>query len=91
MEDKRIPIRGDKDILKLAQRSRKVTQEVIANALDMKRNSLCQNMSRPRMSLGMFAKILDVLDYDVVIVNRETEEPEWKLYVERSDDEEDDI
>ena len=86
MEDKRIPTREDKDILKKAQRSRQVTQEVIANALNMKRNSLCQNMSRPRMSLGMFAKILDVLDYDVVIVDRETGEAEWQLYVEHVED-----
>ena len=38
----------------------------------------------------MFAKILDALDYDVVVVNRETGEAEWQLYVER-DEEEDDI
>lgn len=86
MEDKRIPIREDKEILKKAQRSRHVTQEVIANALNIKQNSLCQNMSRPRMSLGMFAKILDVLDYDVVIVDRETGEAEWQLYVEHVED-----
>ena len=89
MEDKRIPIRVDKDILKLAQKSRHVTQDVIANALRMKRNSLCQNMSRPRMSLGMFAKILDALDYDVVVVNRETGEAEWQVYVEREDEDDD--
>ena len=89
MEEKRIPIRVDKDILKLAQKSRHVTQDTIANALKMKRNSLCQNMSRPRMSLGMFAKILDALDYDVTIVNRETGEAEWQLYVEREEEEDD--
>lgn len=85
MDEKRIPIRKDKDILKLAQKSRHVTQDVIASSLKMKRNSLSQNMSRPRMSLGMFAKILDALDYDVMIVNRETGEAEWQLYVEHLD------
>ena len=90
MEDKRIPIRPDKDILKSAQKSRHVTQDMIAEKLNVKRNALCQSMNRPRMSLGMFAKILDALDYDVVIVNRETDEPEWQLYVER-DEEEDDV
>lgn len=91
MDEKRIPIRVDKSILKLAQRSRHVTQEVIANTLNMKRSSLCQNMSRPRMSLGMFAKILDALDYDVVVVNRETGEAEWQLYVEHEQELDDDI
>lgn len=90
MEETRVPVRLDREILKLAQKKRNVTQEMIANSLGMKRNSLCQNMSRQRMSLGMFAKILDAMDYDVMIVNRETGEADWQLYVER-DDEEDDI
>lgn len=85
MEDKRIPIRGDKDILKLAQKSRHVTQDVIGERLGVKRNALCQSMNRARMSLGMFSKILDSLDYDVVIMNRETGEPMWTLYVEREE------
>ena len=90
MEENLVPIRGDKDILRLAQKSRHVTQDIIAEKLGVKRNALCQSMNRSRMSLGMFAKILDALDYDVVVVNRETGEAEWQLYVER-DEEEDDI
>lgn len=89
MEEKRIPIREDKEILKLAQKSRYVTQDAIAARMHVKRNALCQSMNRPRMSLGMFSKILDVLDYEVVIVNRETGEAEWKLYVESSEEEDD--
>lgn len=91
MEEKRIPIREDKDILKLAQKSRRVTQDVIAEKMNVKRNALCQSMNRPRMSLGMFAKILDVLGYDVNIVDKETGEPMWQLYVERSGECDDDI
>lgn len=91
MNDIRTPIREDRDILKLAQKDRKVTQGTIADALGMKRNSLCQNMSRPRMSLGMFSKILDALDYDVVVVDRSTGEQKWQLYVEHAGECDDDI
>ena len=35
------------------------------------------------MSLESFAKILDVLDYDVVIADRETGDVVWRLEVER--------
>lgn len=70
-------------ILKKAQRSRNVTQGMLAEELGMKQNSLCQNMSRPRMSLGMFSKILDALDYDVVVVDRETGNAMWRLEIER--------
>lgn len=75
----------DRSILKSAQRSRKVTQDVIAERIGIKRNSLCQNMSRPRMSLGMFAKILSALDYDVVVVDRQTGEEKWMLFVPERD------
>lgn len=91
MDENRVPVRIDREILKLAQRSRGVTQDVIADKLGVKRNALCQSMNRPRMSLGMFAKILDVLGYDVVVVNRETEEAKWQLYVERVGELDDDI
>ncbi len=89
MEEKIISIRGNKDILKLAQKSRHVTQDVIAEKLNVKRNALNQCMNRSRMSLDVFAKVLDALDYDVVIVNRETGEEKWQLYVEREEDEDD--
>lgn len=89
MNDLRIPIRGDKDILKAAQKSRHVTQDVIAEKLNVKRNALCQSMNRSRMSLGMFSKILDVLDYDVLIADRSTGEVVWQLYVEREEDDDD--
>ena len=89
MDDIRVPIRGDKDLLKQAQKSRHITQDVIAERLGVKRNALCQSMNRPRMSLGMFAKILDALDYDIVVVDRNTGEPMWQLYVEREAEEDD--
>ena len=90
MEDKRIPIRADKEILKQAQKSRHVTQDVIAEKMNVKRNALCQSMNRPRMSLGMFAKILDVLGYDVMVVDQETGEIAWQLEVEKPQGELDD-
>ena len=91
MEDKRIPARGEKDILKLAQKRRQVTQETIAGRIGVKRNDLNQNMNRSRMSLDTFIKVLNALDYDIVVVDRETGEPMWQLYVERNELLEDDI
>ena len=81
MEDKRIPIRNEKDILKLAQKSRHVTQDVIAERIGVKRNALNQNMNRTRMSLDTFVKVLNALEYDIVITDRETGEQSWQLYV----------
>ena len=90
MENVRIPAREDRDLLKLAQKSRQVTQETIANRMNIKRNALNQNMNRTRMSLDTFAKVLDVLDYDIVITDRDTGKAMWKLEVEKPIDEMDD-
>ena len=82
MSDNRIPVKFDRDIMKAAQKSRQVTQDVIAEKLGIKRNALSQGINRSRMSLFMFSRVLNALDYDVVVVDRNSGEPMWKLYVE---------
>lgn len=91
MEEKRIPIRMDREILKQAQKSRHINQADLANAIGVRQSTMSGHMNRTRMSLGMFAKILDALDYDVVVVNRETGDAEWQVYVEREQELDDDI
>ena len=85
MDTKHISELTDKLILRKAQRSRNVTQAELADTLGVKQNTLSGNMNRSRMSLGMFGRILTVLDYDVVIVDRETGEAMWKLETEHPD------
>lgn len=89
MDIKHIRELPERDIMKRAQKKRGVTQDVVAERLGIKRNSLCQNMNRSRMSLNVFTGVLDALDYDIVIVDRNTGEAEWKLYVERGPEEDD--
>lgn len=83
MDVKNVTELTDKAILKKAQRTRNMTQMELAEALGMKQNSLSGSMCRSRMSLGVFAKILDALDYDVVIADRETGNVMWKLEVDK--------
>lgn len=85
MNNKSVVTLADKDILKRAQRTRNATQAMMCERLGMSSSALSQNMHRPKMSLGMFSKILDALDYDVVIADRETGNVLWKLEVERPD------
>ena len=86
MEEMQIQVLSEQAIMKRAQKSRGVTQDVIADRLGIKRNSLCQNINRKRMSLSVFSSFLNALDYDVVIVDRDTGEKLWKLYVEQEED-----
>lgn len=74
----------DKVILKQAVKERKVTQGHVAEKLGMKSNALSANMKRDRMSLDMFMRILNALDYDVAVIDRQTGEPVW--IVEEEDD-----
>lgn len=91
MNDNRISVKPDREIMKVAQKSRKVTQDVVAEKLGIKRNALSQGINRSRMSLSMFSRVLNALDYDVVVVDRDTGEPMWQLYVERAGECDDDI
>lgn len=78
-----VSIMTDNLILHTAQKSRRCTQKQIADMLGVHISSINRSMNRPRMSLEMFSKILDALDYDVVIADRETGNVMWKLEVER--------
>lgn len=91
MGENRIPVRFDRDIMKTALKVRKVTQDVVAEKLGIKRNALSQGINRSRMSLYMFSRVLNALDYDVVVVDRNNGEPMWQLYVERVGELDDDI
>ena len=72
----------DKYILRDARKERSVTQVMLAAKLGVKQGTLATAMGRQRMSLGMFRKVLDALDYDVVIVDRKTGEAKWKVDAE---------
>ena len=78
-----VSLMTDSLILHTAQKSRRCTQKQIADMLGVHISSINRSMNRPRMSLEMFSKILDALDYDVVIADRETGNVMWKLEVER--------
>ena len=89
MEDRVIQVLPERTIMKRAQKRRNVTQDVIADRIGIKRNSLCQNMNRTRMSLDTFAKVLDALEYDIIVTDRDTGEQMWQLYIDHGDDDDD--
>lgn len=73
----------DKVILKEAVRTRGTTQAKLAEKIGMRSNALSMNMTRDRMSLDMFRRILNGLGYDVAVMDRETGRLLWKV---KSDD-----
>ena len=68
---------SDKSILKAAIRERGETQVKLASKLGIRQNTLSTNMTRDRMGLDNFRKILNALGYDVAVVDRENGEIRW--------------
>lgn len=69
----------DKKVLKEALKSRGMTQAVLAGKMGVGVSGLSMNMSRDKMGLDNFRKILNALDYDVVVVDRESGEKVWTV------------
>jgi len=69
----------NKEILRAAMRERNMTQMKLADHLGMLQSSVSGNLNRPRMGLDVFIKILDAMDYDVVVVDRASREVMWQV------------
>ena len=72
----------DRDILRAAMKERSTTQIGVAKKMGISQNTLSQNMTRDRISVEKFKKILDAMDYDVYIVDRNNKEAKWCVDVE---------
>lgn len=70
---------SDTMILKRALRSRDMMQSELAERMGIKQSTMSTNMRRDRMSMDVFRDILDALDYEIVIVDRKTGEPKWRV------------
>ena len=79
MGKKEIEKADEKEIMFGAMHERGAKQAEMAEKLGLKQPSLSGNMNRSRTSLEFFVKFLDALDYDVVIVDRNSGEMAWKV------------
>ena len=82
MGEEEIVVLNERDILRAALHHRHATQQSVADKLGMSPNALSQNINRSRISMDNFKKILDAMDYDIYIVDRNTGESEWCVDVD---------
>ena len=66
-------------VLRMAMQERGLTQVDLADKMGMKQPSISGNINRKRMGLDVFMSILDCMEYDVMIVDRQTGELMWKV------------
>lgn len=69
------------DIIRNAMLHRGMVQVDLADKLGVLQSSLSGNINRKRISLSVFSKMLDAMDFDVAVVDRETGEVMWNVIV----------
>lgn len=69
----------EKKIMREAMLKRGIKQSELAERLGMRQPSLSGNMNRTKIGLGVFTKILNVMGYDVAVVDRESGEALWTV------------
>ena len=69
------------DILREAKDRKGIRQNELAERLGMAQPSLSGNMNRTRIGLDVFTKMLDAMGYDVVVTDRDSGKPIWKVEV----------
>ena len=77
-----VVVLDDKSILRAAMMERSVTQVALSEKLGISQSTLSGNMTRNRMGLDNFKKILDAMDYDVYVVDRRNKEAKWAVDTE---------
>ena len=74
---------NEREILRRAVREQETTQANIAKELGVQQNALSAKMTRERMSVDTFKAVLNVLGYDIVVVDRISGERKWMLETEK--------
>lgn len=67
----------DKEIMKEALAESGYTQKLLAEKLGMSQTGISGSMNRGRTSLPVFCKLLDVMGYDVAVVDRKDGTVRW--------------
>lgn len=74
-----VQVMDEGSIIKAAMKERRLIQIDLADKLGIKQSSLSGNINRRRISMEVFSTILNAMDYDVAVVDRETGEVMWKV------------
>ena len=70
---------NENEMMKAAMRERGMTQVRLAEKLGTTQNNLSGNMNRRRVSMDVFRAVLDALEYDVIVVDRQDGREMWRL------------
>ncbi len=76
-----VPVMEEGAILKASIKERGITQIELADRIGIRQSTLSDNINRRRMSLKVFGEVLNAMEYDIAVVDRNTGEIMWKVDV----------
>lgn len=71
----------ENDVIRAAMKARGLTQTALAKEMGIAQNSLSNTVNRARMSVVSVKELLNVMGYDLVVVDRKTGEQCWRIDV----------
>lgn len=69
--------KGSRKILKEAMSERGIGQKELAERMRVNQSTISTGLRRDRIGLGVFAKMLSEMEYDVAVIDRKTGEAVW--------------
>lgn len=67
-------------IMRKAMKRRGLTQRELADTMGTTQTAVSGNMTRYKIGLDTFSRIMAAMEYDVVVIDRKTGQAEWKVY-----------
>lgn len=80
---KEIITASEGDIMRLAIKDRGITQLDVADRLGLLQSTVSSSMNRKRTTVDSFRRVLNVMDYDIAVIDRESGEVKWILAQEK--------
>ena len=81
VKEEEILVLNEGDAIRSAMKERGMKQIELAEKIGMLQSGLSNSINRKHISVDVFKTILDAMDYDVAVVDRQTGEVKWRVIV----------
>ena len=81
VKEEEVLVLNEGDAIRSAMKERGMKQIELAEKMGMLQSGLSNSINRKHISVDVFKTILDAMDYDVAVVDRQTGEVKWRVIV----------
>ena len=69
----------ENQVMRTAMKERSMRQSDLAERMGTTQNNVSGNINRRKISLEMFKRIMDAMEYDIVVMDRRDGTAKWKV------------